>query len=326
MMRFQRVRLTPLQELSRFASQVGLAGRWLRIIQGVLSKPGLAVGGLILLAFGVIAIAAPLLAPPEGESPYLLPRDGLASLPKPPCPSHPLGTMSGQYDVFYGLVWGTRVAFRIGLSITLGRALIGVLWGLLSGYYGGLLDALLMRITDAFMAFPIVAVAMVMVALFRQPLWLEPMGGRIEQIIILTLVLFGWMPYARLVRGNVLAERHKQYIEAALSVGALNRRILFRHLLPNVTQGLFVLIASDIGAMTVLVAAFSFIGLTGGFNPRADWGEMLSIARNWVIGTRGNAFEYWYTYLPASLCIVLFALGWNLVGDGLRDVLDPRLR
>lgn len=325
-MRFQRVRLTSLQEPGRFTSQVVLARRWLLIVKGVLTKPGLTVGGLIVVAFAVIAIAAPWITPPEGESPYLLPRDGLGSLPKPPGPGHPLGTMSGQYDVFYGLVWGTRVAFRIGLLITLGRALIGVLLGLISGYYGGLLDALLMRITDAFMAFPVVAIVMVMVALFREPLWLAPMGSRIEQIIILSLALFGWMPYARLMRGNVLAERGKQYIEAALSVGALNRRILFRHLLPNVTQGLFVLIASDIGAMTVLVAAFSFIGLTGGLNPRADWGEMLSSARNWVIGTRGRPFEYWYTYLPVSLCIVLFAVGWNLIGDGLRDVLDPRLR
>lgn len=325
-MRFQRVHLTPLRKPSRFTSQLALARRSLRAIKGVLPKSGLAVGGLIVLAFAVIAIAAPLIAPPGGEPPYLLPRDGVGSLPKPPRPGHPLGTMAGQYDVFHGLVWGTRVAFRIGLSITLGRALAGVLLGLTSGYYGGLLDSLLMRISDAFMAFPIVAVVMVMVTLFRQPMWLASMVGRIEQIIILTLVLFGWMPYARLIRGNVLAERRKQYIEAAVSVGALNRRILFRHLLPNVTQGLFVLIASDIGAMTVLVAAFSFLGLTGHSDPRADWGEILSTGRNWIIGTRGNAFEYWHTYLPVSLCIVLFAVGWNLIGDGLRDVLDPRLR
>jgi len=300
-------------------------------IKRILSNAELTTGGLIVLAFAVVAIAAPLIAPPEEESPYLLPRDGIGTLPKPPRPGHPLGTMEGQYDVFYGLVWGTRVAFMVGLLITLGRTLIGVLLGLVSGWYGGLLDGLLMRITDAFMAFPSMAVAVLMSALFGG-VGLSSlsrartiMPGRIEQIIILTLVLFGWMQYARLIRGNVLAERNKEYIHAATSIGAPSGRILFRHLLPNVTHGLFVFIASDIGAMVGLVAAFYFIGLTGGSEPRADWGEMLSTARNWIIGTPGNAFEYWYTYLPVSLSIVLFVIGWNLVGDALRDVLDPRL-
>lgn len=301
-------------------------------IKRMLSNAELTVGSLIVLAFVVIAIAAPWIAPPEGDSPYLLPRDGMGSLPKSPCPGHPLGTMEGQYDIFYGLVWGTRMAFMVGLLITLSRTLIGVLLGLVSGYYGGLLDALFMRITDAFMAFPPMAVAVLMSAFFGgvglSSLYRARtiMGGRMEQIIILTLILFGWMQYARLIRGNVLAERDKEYVQAATSIGASSRRILFRHLLPNVTHGLFVLTASDIGAMVGLVAAFYFIGLTGGSEPRADWGEMLSIARNWIIGTPGNAFKYWYTYLPVSLAIVLFVMGWNLVGDGLRDVLDPRLR
>jgi len=307
--------------------------RLLQIIKGILSKPGLAVGGLIVLAFAVVAMAAPLIAPPvEEEFPYVLPKDGFSPIPKPPCPGHPLGTMTGQYDVFHGLVWGTRLAFRIGLLITLGRVLVGVLLGLISGRYGGLLDVIIMRMTDAFMAFPIVAAALVMVALFGQPRWSllaggrAIMGSRIEQIVILTLILFGWMQYARLMRGNVLAERDKEYTQAAISVGALNRHILFRHLLPNATQGLFVLIASDIGAMMVLVAVFSFIGLTGGLTgePVADWGQMLSMSRNWIIGMPSDAFKYWYTYLPPSLAIVLFSVGWNLIGDGLRDVLDPR--
>jgi peptide/nickel transport system permease protein len=130
-----------------------------------------------------------------------------------------------------------------------------------------------------------------------------------------------------LLRGNVVAERKKEYIQSAFSVGVPNRRILFRHLLPNVTRGLFVLITSDIGAVVVLVAVFNFLGLTGGAigGALADWGEMLRLNRDWII-TPSNAFEYWYTFLPPSLAIVFFAMGWSLIGDGLRDVLDPRLR
>jgi len=295
----------------------------LTLIKRKLSKAELVAGSLLVLVFVAIAIAAPLISPPQTESPYQLPKDGWSLLPQPPGPDHPLGTLAGQYDVFYGLIWGTRLAFKIGLSIALGRAFIGVLLGLLSGYYGKLVDAVIMRITDAFMAFPVMAAAMVMLTLFIRMQGL--LLGSSERIIILTLILFGWMQYARLIRGNVLAERSKEYMQATLSVGVPARRILFRHLLPNVTQGLFVLIASDIGAMVVLVAAFNFIGLVGnpGGHPLADWGQMLSLSRDWIIGTPVNAFEYWYTYLPPSLVIVLFSTSWNLIGDGLRDILDP---
>ena len=308
--------------------------RLLQIIRGGLSNPELAAGSAIVLAFAIVALAAPQIASPQGEFPYLLPidRDTSDSLPSPPSPGHPLGTMDGQHDVFYGVIWGTRLAFGFGLSISLGRALIGVVLGLVSGYYGGVLDMLIMRLTDAFLAFPIIAVAMVVVALVRQAEQGILVGGgilagdRTLLVISFTLVVFGWMRHARLVRGSVLAERGKEYVEAAISLGARGRRILFRHLLPNVVQGLFVLVVSDVGAMTALVAVFNFIGLIRHQGaPVADWGQMLSISRHWIIGSPKGSFAYWYTYLPPLLAIVLFSVGWNLLGDGLRDVLDPRL-
>jgi peptide/nickel transport system permease protein len=123
----------------------------------------------------------------------------------------------------------------------------------------------------------------------------------------------------------VLLERSKQYVEAATTLGARGVHIMWRHILPNVPQGLFVLIASDIGAMVVLAAMFTFLGLSGRTG-LADWGWMLNIGRNWIIGTPSNAFQYWYVYLPPIAAIVLFSAGWNLIGDGLRDVLDPRVR
>jgi len=295
-----------------------------RTIRRVLSTPGLILGFTIVLAFAVVAIMAPVIAPPAGEEPYLIPPGSFERVPQPPSPEHPLGTMQRQYDILYGLVWGTRVAFKVGLSITLGRALIGVLLGLTSGYCGGLLDAVMMRITDAFLAFPIMAAALVMLTTFGGG-WEGILTSGVDRIVALSLILFGWMQYARLVRGNVLIEREKEYVQAAICVGARRRRIIFRHVLPNASQGLFVLIASDIGAMVVLAAVFSFMGLSGG-EALADWGQMLNLSRDWIIGIPANAFRYWYTYLLPSMAIVFFSMGWSLIGDGLRDVFDPHSR
>jgi peptide/nickel transport system permease protein len=292
-------------------------------VKRIVSNPELVTGILIVLVFTIVAVAAPVIAPPEGEDPYLLPKDGWDSTPVPPSSDHPLGTMQGQYDMLYGLVWGTRVAFRVGVFVTVGRALIGILVGVVSGYYGGWLDALMMRVTDAFLSFPIVAAVLVILSV-AVDYWALRLGEG-DRAILLALVLFGWMQYARLVRGNVLVERAKEYVKAAVSVGAGTERIIFWHILPNATRGLFVLFASDVGAMVVTVAALTFIGLSGS-EPTADWGAILKSARNWIIGAPTDAFKYWYTYLPPSIAIVLFSIGWNLIGDGLRESFDPRRR
>lgn len=292
-------------------------------VKRILSNSELMLGILIVLAFAAVAVAAPTIAPPEGEDPYVMPKDGYTVAPKPPSADHPLGTMEDQYDMLYGLIWGTRVAFRVGVLITLGRALIGVFVGVMSGYYGGRIDAIIMRITDAFLAFPIVAAVLLLLTVS-----LDYWGIRLgegDRAIVSALVLFGWMQYARLVRGNVLAERAKEYVEAAISIGGRDRRIIFRHVLPNSTQGLFVLMASDVGAMVVTIAALTFIGISGE-QPTADWGEILKSSRNWVIGAPTNAFEYWYSYIPPIIAIVLFSIGWSLIGDGLRQATDPRRR
>jgi peptide/nickel transport system permease protein len=290
-----------------------------------LLNPGLLLGLVIVLSFVAVAIAAPIIAPPEGDDPYTMPRDSYRVEPEAPRAGHPLGTTEQSFDVFYGLVWGSHIAFRIGLSVTAARLVIGLAVGLISGYYGGWLDAVIMRITDAFLAFPIVPATLVMLVFFG-PLGLASFGAGsgVDAVIVISLVLFGWMQYARLVRGNVLAERSRQYVEAAVTLGARGRHIILRHILPNIPQGLFVLAASDVGAMVVLSALFTFLGLSGR-RGLADWGWMLNTGRNWIIGTPANAFQYWYTYLPPIAAIVLFSVGWSLIGDGLRDVLDPRV-
>ncbi|NLE43784.1 MAG: ABC transporter permease [Chloroflexi bacterium] len=296
----------------------------LRALHSMVAHPALLVGVILISIYGAIALIAPLAARPVGNDPYVLPRYGLVGDPEPPSLEHPLGLMQDRYDMLYGMVWGTRVAFRVGLLITLGRALIGITIGLISGYYGGRIDALMMRITDAFMAFPIVAGVLIMLTLFAGDQFGIQKGEGVDAIEI-ALIAFGWMQYARLVRGNVLVERSRDYVYAAVSTGARDRRILFRHILPNAAQGLFVMLASDVGAMVVTMAALTFIGLSGD-KPLADWGMMLKYSRNWIVGAPTRAFEYWYTYVPPVVAIVLFSVGWGLIGDGLRETLDPRLR
>jgi peptide/nickel transport system permease protein len=292
------------------------------------------VGGLIMFVFISVALASPWIAPQVSDSPYNIPRDGFSRTPEYPSINHRLGTLPGQYDIFYGLVWGTRVAFFLGLIIVAGRFLLGSLIGLLSGYLGGALDAIIMRVTDGFMSFPVIAIMAVMIAIAGNSSVnpslssFPPISDRFYRIIIFTLIAFGWMQYARLIRGNVLVERRKEYIQAAIATGAQGWRIIFRHLLPNVTSGVFVLATSEIGGSVVLVASIYFIGLAG-YNSGVlvtDWGQMLSIARDWVVSGGQNAFEYWFTYIPISMALILMATGWSIIGEGLIKLLDPKSR
>ena len=132
------------------------------------------------------------------------------------------------------------------------------------------------------------------------------------------------MGYARLIRGNVLSEKNQEYVQAAITLGANSRRIIFKHILPNTYQGLIVLITSDIGSIVVWMAVFSFLGFSG-TKPTADLGKMVNNSRNWIVSTPATSLKYWYTFIPPSLAIILFSFGWNLIGDGLRNLLDPRI-
>ena len=308
-----------------------------------------AVAGLILLAaFLVIAVAAPLIAPPAANArdPYIIPRDGFSSTPQAPSAEHPFGTTEGQYDIFYGVVWGTRTAFRIGLVITLLTTLIGITIGALSGYHGRWVDEGLMRFTEIFQAFPFLLAAITLTAVLQTvygrgeagPLMIAAKGLALltfghnpakpldpVQLQILTgmmaIILFGWMGYARVIRGNVLSIKEHEYTMAARVVGVSDRRILSRHLLPNAIFPVLVIASMNIGSYVLTFAALSFLGL-GAQRGYADWGQMISFARNWV----PSLAQHWHIVVIPGLAIVLFVLAWNLVGDALRDILDPRLR
>lgn len=282
-----------------------------------LIKNPLGLIGLVLLVFFVvIGILAPVLAPPAWEhEPYRIPRDGYSSVPKPPSPEHPFGTAEGQYDIYYGIVWGTRTAWRVSLVVVSISSLIGIVMGSVAAFYGGVLDELLMRITDIFYAFPFLVGAMVLTTIL----------GRGLTNVMVALVALGWMGYARLIRGDILQIREADYVQAARAAGASSLRLILRHILPNAIWPVVVQGTMSMGSIVITAAALSFLGV-GAPVGYADWGQLISYARNWILGLYGNPLAYWYVVIYPSIAITLFCLSWNLVGDALRDILDPRLR
>ncbi len=282
-----------------------------------LIKNPLGLIGLVLLVFFiVIGILAPVLAPPAWENePYRIPRDGYSSVPKPPSPEHPFGTAEGQYDIYYGIVWGTRTAWTVSLIVVGISALVGIVIGSVAAFYGGVLDEVLMRITDIFYAFPFLVGAMVLTTIL----------GRGLTNVMVALVVLGWMGYARLIRGDILQIREADYVQAARAAGANSLRLILRHILPNAIWPVVVQGTMSMGSIVITAAALSFLGV-GAPLGYADWGQLISYARNWILGLYGNPLAYWYVVIYPSIAITLFCLSWNLVGDALRDILDPRLR
>lgn len=274
------------------------------------------VGLGIVVFFAIVAIFAHVLAPPVyGRDPYIIPRSGYFPEPQPPSPEHPFGTTQGQYDLYYGIIWGTRAAYRIGVLVVAASALIGIAVGSIAGYYKGAIDEVLMRITDIILAFPSLILAMALVVAF---------GPGLDSIT-LALILVGWPGYARLVRGEFLKISAEDFVEAAKAIGCSSLRIIIRHILPNAIFPLLVYASLDIGSIILVAAALSFLGL-GPPEGYADWGQLISLSRNWITGTFANPFAYWHVYTIPGLFLFLFVMGWNLLGDALRDALDPMLR
>ncbi len=229
----------------------------------------------------------------------------------------PFGTTENQYDIYYGIVWGTHMVFFVGIVITFANVLIGIAIGSISAYFGRWIDEILMRITDIFLAFPFLIAAVTMAAVLRAKFGSS--GGLM--IGVIALIVFGWMGYARLIRGDILSIREREYVLAVKAMGARDLRILLKHILPNAIYPTLVVASLDVGTYVLSFAALSFLGLGAevGF---ADWGQMISFARNWI----PNLYEFWYIVFYPGMAILLFVLGWNLIGDAFRDILDPRLK
>jgi len=299
----------------------------------------------IVAIFIFLAIGAPYLAPltdPEEPSAFRVIEDLKGNSPFPPgqkawMGTIPTGIRGTQMDVYYTLVWGTRSALRFGLLVALLTALVGVLLGAFSAFFGGIFNNLIMRITDAFLAFPIIVgvvifqqladlpnrmVEMQVLTTERVEAASNPLLRLITSIdpVMLALILFSWMAYTRLTNTQVLRVRQTDFVVAARSLGAGAFRLVFRHLIPNAISPAIVLLARDIGGMVLMQASLTFIGMGGG----SEWGELLALGRRWIIGPGGNPLTYWWVFLPLTLALVLFGIGWNLLGDGLNDWLNPR--
>ena len=299
---------------------------WQRLLKGLAANPASMLGAILLVGFTLVALAAPVLAPCPAdakvrlcnENPYRVPKFGFATAkPEPPSAEHPFGLTPQQYDIYYGVVWGTRTAFKVGVIIVGISVLLGVAVGAAAGYYGGWIDEGLMRVVEVFMAFPFLLAAIALAAVLRA-------NAQIGQGVIpamMALIVFGWMPFARLIRSDILSLREREYIWAARSVGASDLRIIARHIVPNAIFPVLVLASLDIGTIVISFAALSFLGV-GVPDGYADWGQMLSSSRTFL---NRQLAQYWYLVVFPGAAIVLFSLAWNLIGDTVRDVLDPRL-
>ncbi len=280
------------------------------------------MAGLIMVLFMVaVALLAPVLAPPTPfADPLEIPRDWRFANPIPPgAEGHVFGTGTNGLDMYYGVIWGARTTLVASLLVVIVSAIIGLVLGAIAGFYGRWIDEALMRITDVFLSLPALILAMAITAVLSRSL----------NNIMLALIIVWWPAYARLMRGQVLIIRESTYVEAARSIGAKKSRILFRHIVPNSLSPLVVNVTLDLGAVALVAAGLSFIGfgVDSGF---AEWGRMISDGFLWMppITSLYNGVHYsaWWTWAIPGAFILVFVMGFSLLGDGLRDILDPRTR
>lgn len=303
------------------------------------------LGLLLVVFFLFIAVAAPYLSAPNETTYGAIKKVGRQTdlTPHPPDEISPLGTLPGQLDVFHALVWGTREVMIFGTVVAFSAFIFGSVLGAIAGYAGGLANNIIMRVTDAFLAFPVVAGVVFIQQLVGMTI--ESMGGmywfnndyqgkmiyfeftpppfavflmEVDPLLI-SLVMFSWMPFARLVNTMVITLKNKEYIQASRALGANPIQIIFKHLLPNALGPAIVLVARDVGSSVILAATITFVGLGG----QSSWGFLLAVGRNWIIGPGGDMLRTWWVFLPITIAIVLFGIAWNLLGDGLMEALEP---
>jgi peptide/nickel transport system permease protein len=289
--------------LTNAAPAGGARGRAAAAGRALRSSPLMAIGVALALAFVFVALAAPLLAPhPADAGAVTHPTQSLLA----PSADHPFGTDLVGRDIFTRVLYGARTSLRIAAIVLVLAALIGVPLGIAAGYFGGWIDDVIMRITDVFLAFPALLLSLALASV------LSPSVGNATIAIAAT-----WWPwYARLARGAATQIAGRGYIESARALGVPPLRILGRHVLPNALTPVLVQMSLDVGGIILTAAALSFLGL-GAQDPTPEWGLMVSQGQSYL-GT-----NWWFPVFPGA-AIILAALAFNLVGDGLRQALDPR--
>ena len=259
------------------------------------------LGALIILSLAVVAIIAPFVAPFNPDQ-----QDVLHRL-EPPSRNHLLGTDDLGRDLLSRIIYGTRVSLLVGF-VAIGIAIvIGSILGLLSGYFGGWLDTTIMRLVDIMLCFPTFFLILMVIA------FLEPNIWNVMAVIGLT----GWPGLTRLVRGECLSVREREFVQAARVLGLSNIRVMFVHLLPNVMAPILVTATLGIGGAILTESALSFLGL-GVQPPTPSWGNILTAGKDYI------TVAWWLSLYP-GLAILVTVLAYNLLGEGLRDVLDPRM-
>jgi len=269
---------------------------WLAFRQNGLAMVGLS----IVLGLVFVAIFAPLLAP-YGPS-----AQDLDFRLNPPSARHWLGTDELGRDILSRIIWGSRITLGIVLLVVVTVAPVGLAVGTLAGYFGGWVDAVLMRITDVFLAFPRLILALALVAALKPGI----------ENAVLAIALTTWPPYARLARAETLVVRKADYIAAVQAQGASGLRIVLRHIAPMCVSSTIVRMTLDMAGIILTAAGLGFLGL-GAQPPSPEWGAMISSGRRFLLD------QWWVATMP-GIAIFVVSLGFNLLGDGLRDVLDPK--
>ncbi|MGD1876169.1 MAG: nickel transporter permease [Kiloniellaceae bacterium] len=269
---------------------------WLSFRSNYLAMLGLG----IVLGLIVVAIFAPLIAPYDPNAQILVDRLQFFSW------AHPFGTDDLGRDIFSRIIYGSRLTLYIVILVAIIAAPIGLLVGTSAGYFGGWVDAVLMRITDIFLAFPKLVLALALVA---------ALGPGIENAII-AIAITSWPPYARIARAETLTIRNSDFISAVRLQGAGRARIIWSHIVPLCTSSLIVRVTLDMAGIILIAAGLGFLGL-GAQPPLPEWGAMISAGRKVLLN------QWWVATVP-GIAIFIVSLGFNLLGDGLRDVLDPK--
>jgi peptide/nickel transport system permease protein len=299
----------PLTVSSTFTDIAGPRLRFMgETLREVARRPSALAGGILLTLVLLVSIAFPLVYPVDPLEQELLARFTPPAWQSGGSWKYPLGTDNLGRDVLARLLYGSRVSLTVGFSAVLVAELAGILLGLFSGYYGGRLDSLIMRIADVFMAYPFMLLTISVIAV---------LGTSILNLI-LVLGLSDWVTYARTIRGSVLSLKQKEFVEASRAIGTRHGVIIFRHILPNVISPLLVLGTLRVANIIIWESGLSFLGM-GVPPPMPTWGRMLAEGRLYITDA------WWLVTLP-GVAIMVTILSINLLGDGLRDALDPRLR
>ncbi|MEZ4497523.1 MAG: ABC transporter permease [Thermomicrobiales bacterium] len=264
-------------------------------------KPAL-IGMTFVIMLVIVAIFAPIIAPYDPNKVSIL------DSKNPPSREHWLGNDDVGRDILSRVIFGTRVALIVGLGATTIAVVIGVTVGATAGYFGGKIDTILSRFVDSLMAFPLLALLLILSAVF---------GPSLRNVVIV-IGCSVWASYARMVRAEVLSLRERDFVHAARAAGAKNVRIVLRHIVPNALGPVIIFASLQVGGIIILESALSFLGL-GVQRPTASWGTMLSDGRDYIR-------NYPHISMAPGIAITLTVLAFNLIGDGLRDALDPRQR